>query len=214
MDYRAQLRQELRLKRNSLSSTEQKQAAIVLKEKLSKHPKVRSAKHIAVYLANDGELDPKPFIQWCWQNNICVYLPVIHPFSPGNLLFLHYQENTVLIKNEYGVAEPKLNVTTICPARNLDLIFTPLVAFDKHGNRLGMGGGFYDRTLSHCQKEFGEKGVAPEKKAKIAPKKTMSAPYPIGLAHNCQLIPLIPIEHWDIPLPEIITPTFCYKKDQ
>jgi len=214
MDYRAQLRQESRLKRNSLSSSDQKQAASLLREKLSKHPKIQSAKHIAIYLANDGELNPKPFIQWCWKNNICVYLPVIHPFSPGNLLFLHYQKNTVLIKNKYGIAEPKLNVATICPAKNLDIIFTPLVAFDEHGNRLGMGGGFYDRTLSHCQKVSAEKYLTPEEKKQISSKKAMPVPYPIGLAHNCQLTALIPIEHWDIPLPEIITPTYCYKKDQ
>ena len=103
MNYRAQLRQETRQLRKTLSSQEQETAALILKNTLSKHPKITSAKNIAIYLANDGELDPQYFIQWCWQNNIKVYLPVIHPFSLGHLLFLHYKKTSIMIKNKYGI---------------------------------------------------------------------------------------------------------------
>ena len=91
-----------------------------------------------------------------------------------------------MIKNHYGILEPKLEVRKVCPLDQLDVLFTPLVAFDNTGARLGMGGGFYDRTLANWQQH------------KI---------YPIGLAHDCQRVDKIPLEHWDIPLPEIITPT-------
>lgn len=56
--------------------------------------------------------------------------------------------------NKFGILEPKLNVRNVLPVSHLDLIFTPLVAFDKDGNRLGMGGGFYDRTLQNWQKNL------------------------------------------------------------
>jgi 5-formyltetrahydrofolate cyclo-ligase len=169
---------------------EQSNAAIALTKRLSTHSQILQAKRIAIYLSNDGELSTANFIDWCWQNNKEVYLPVVHPFSKGNLLFLDYQEDTELISNRYGILEPKLDVTMVCPLDQLDIICTPLVAFDDSGARLGMGGGFYDRSLAHWQQN-----------------KT----YPLGLAHDCQLVDTVPVEGWDIPLPEIITPSKNYR---
>ncbi|WP_159287438.1 5-formyltetrahydrofolate cyclo-ligase, partial [Klebsiella pneumoniae] len=103
---------------------------------------------IALYLANDGELNTQPLIEWLWQQGKQVYLPVLHPFAKGHLLFLHYHTHTPMDKNRYGIAEPKLDQRLICPVRELDIIGTPLVAFDQSGQRLGMGGGYYDRTLA------------------------------------------------------------------
>lgn len=190
MKDRSQLRKVVRARRNALSETEQHQAGISLKDLLTTHPKIQQAKRIAIYLSNDGELSTSPFITWCWQQGKEVYLPVVHPFSFGNLLFLRYQENTPLLSNKYKILEPKLNVTEVCPLSMLDIICTPLVAFDKSGARLGMGGGFYDRSLANWQD---------------------SDLYPIGLAHDCQLVEQVPTEIWDIPLPEIITPSKNYR---
>jgi len=189
MDARSQLRSIIRQRRNSLSVAEQGQAGMSLTESLARHEKIQQASRIAIYLSNDGELSTKNFIDWCWQQNKEVYLPVIHPFSPGNLLFLHYQTTTKLVSNAYGISEPKLDVTKVCPLGELDVICTPLVAFDNTGARLGMGGGFYDRSLAHWQQ---------------------TRLYPLGLAHDCQLVESVPVESWDIPLPEIITPSKSY----
>jgi 5-formyltetrahydrofolate cyclo-ligase len=197
---RKELRQEVRLYRQQLSSFQQQQAALAIKQQLIKHPKIKSAQHIALYLANDHELDTLPFIQWCWQQNKQIYLPVLHPFSKGQLLFIHYNSNTPMIKNQYGIREPKLNITQLCLLSQLEVLLTPLVAFDKQGNRLGMGGGFYDRTLAYWYAHIQSKKTAVEKSAQIKL-------HPIGLAHDCQQVAAIPIEKWDIPLPEIITPT-------
>lgn len=183
---RAQLRDKVRKQRQKLSYIEQQHASQLLKLRLLSHPKIQSAKTIALYLANDGELDPMPFIQWCWQQGKQIYLPVLHPFCSGHLLFLLFEENTFMVKNHYGISEPKLDVTKVCPLAELDVLCTPLVAFDYSGARLGMGGGFYDRTLVNWQAH---------------------QLYPIGLAHDCQQVDLVPVEYWDIPLPEIITPT-------
>lgn len=183
---RAQVRDKVRKQRQKLSYVEQQHASQLLKLRLLSHPKFQSAKSIALYLANDGELDPMPFIQWCWQQGKQIYLPVLHPFSTGHLLFLLFEKNTVMVKNRYGISEPKLDVTKVCPLAELDVLCTPLVAFDCSGARLGMGGGFYDRTLVNWQAH---------------------QLYPIGLAHDCQQVDIVPVEYWDIPLPEIITPT-------
>lgn len=189
MNARSQLRKNIRQRRNSLSVTEQHSAEIALTARLSNHSKIKQAKRIAIYLSNDGELSTANFIDWCWQQKKEVYLPVVHPFSPGNLLFLHYQKNTKLVNNIYGILEPQLNVTMVCPIDQLDIICTPLVAFDRSGARLGMGGGFYDRSLVNWQR------------TKL---------YPLGLAHDCQLVDSVPVQSWDIPLPEIITPSKNY----
>lgn len=185
------LRKLIRERRRQLNPGQQHIAAIKLAEKLKQHDKVARAKHIGLYLANDGEIDPAPFINWCWLNNKQVYLPILHPFSKGHLVFQHYTEQTTLTANKFGIPEPALDVTTLCPTAQMDIIFTPLVAFDNQGNRLGMGGGFYDRTLSQWQKDS-EHTITAKKVA-------------IGLAHRCQEVDDIPFEHWDIPLAEIIT---------
>ena len=183
---RTSIRQRLRSKRNALTTTFQIEASEFLKLRLLNHPRVKSAKKIALYLANDGELDPMPFINWCWQQKKQVYLPVLHPFCSGHLLFLLFEKNSLMVKNHYGINEPKLDISKVCPLDQLDVLFTPLVAFDRSGARLGMGGGFYDRTLVNWQNK---------------------QLYPIGISHDCQEIDVVPVEYWDIPLPEIITPT-------
>ncbi|MBA6233471.1 MULTISPECIES: 5-formyltetrahydrofolate cyclo-ligase [unclassified Colwellia] len=199
MKTRDVLRQEIRYQRSLLNADQQAEQSLLLSKRLIKEKVVKGVKHIAIYLANDGELNTQPFIDWCWQNNITVYLPVIHPFSQGNLLFLHYTETSSLIKNKYGILEPKLDVRHIITVANLDIIFTPLVAFDRYGNRLGMGGGFYDRTLATWYAQYKQN--------------QQTKPLPIGLAHDCQKVDNIPSETWDIPLLKIITPTISYHFD-
>ena len=199
MNVRNELRKEIRQRRNVLTVEEQLTGSLKLTEQLSSHSKIRSAQHIALYLANDGELDPINFIHWCWQQGKHIYLPVIHPFSPGNLLFINYHRSSVMVKNKYSILEPKLDVRYVRHVNQIDVICTPLVAFDTTGARLGMGGGFYDRTLTTWYQKYHLKGQVNAK------------PYPIGLAHDCQLVDNISCELWDIPLPEIITP---FKKYQ
>ena len=184
---RKQLRQHIRKLRQQLSPAAQQQAATALVTQALSLAHLASSQHIALYLANDAELDTFPLIQALWQLGKQVYLPVLHPFSAGYLLFVQYQHDTLLYPNKFGIPEPLPACHRLRPVNQLDIIFTPLVAFDAAGNRLGMGGGFYDRTLaqlppdSHCQV--------------------------IGLAHSCQQVNAVPSQAWDIALKQIITPT-------
>ncbi|GLX77563.1 5-formyltetrahydrofolate cyclo-ligase [Thalassotalea insulae] len=190
---RQALRQEVREKRQALSAHFQQVSAQSLIKQLTTLKWLTSAKKVAIYLANDGELDTSPFINWCWQHAIATYIPVLHPFNPGHLLFLHYHAQSHMKENKYGILEPILNVNTVCPADALDIIFTPLVAFDNTGARLGMGGGYYDRTLANLSSD---------------------KPIVIGLAHDCQQLNEIPTEAWDMPVPHIVTPTHHYQFDK
>jgi len=147
---------------------------------------VSDASTVALFLSFDGELDTTPLIRALWRAGKSVYLPVLHPFSKGHLLFLRYAENSHLVMNRLKILEPKLDVRDVLPLDKLDVLITPLVAFDEQGQRLGMGGGFYDRTLQNWQQH----GVRP-----------------VGLAHDCQLVTSLPAEEWDIPLPAVVTPS-------
>ncbi len=184
---RQDFRKFVRQKRQQLSDEFQQQAAHHLVTQVTSLPELAKAQHIALYLSSDGELNTFPLIEQLWQLGKSVYLPVIHPFSEGQLLFLDYRRDTEMTLNRYKIAEPRLKKDLIIPAAKLDIIFTPLVAFDNKGQRLGMGGGYYDRTLS-------------------AWFSTGKGATPIGLAHDCQHVDQLPSEVWDIPLPKIVTP--------
>ena len=182
---RQHLRTEIRQRRKNLTPEQQADFALQAAERIISHPKIQAAKTISVFLSFDGELDTAPLFARLWQEGTQLCLPVLHPFSPHHLLFLRYAPDTPLVRNRLKILEPRLDVTQVIPLSRLDIILTPLVAFDNHGQRLGMGGGFYDRTLEHWQD---------------------GGPYPIGLAHDCQQVDALPAEHWDVPLPEVITP--------
>lgn len=188
MSERHTLRQQIRTRRKALSHDQQQQAAQALLERIKAHPDVNHARRIGFYLANDGEINPLPTIHWLWTQNKDIYLPVVHPFTAGHLLFLHYTPTSPMVRNKFNIEEPELDMDRVLPHSGLDLMFTPMVAFDQLGNRLGMGGGYYDRTLQGWHAH------------KLGPK-------PIGVAHDCQQVEQIPCEEWDVPLPEILTPS-------
>lgn len=97
-----------------------------------------------------------------------------------------YQGQRRLVKNKFDILEPHTSSPSIIP-QQLDLILMPLVAFDASGNRLGMGGGYYDRALS-----FKRNGIR-------------TAPILIGLAHSQQQSPALTPEVWDVSLDYIAT---------
>lgn len=180
------IRRHIRQERKSFTVAEQHQLALIASRHMLAEIQQRNAQHVALYFSYDGELATEKLIEALWHIGVKTYLPLIHPFSPGHLLFCHYHRDSVLIKNKFGISEPKLNVQDIIPTPKLDIIITPLVAFDGNCNRMGMGGGYYDRTLKNS---------------------VNNKPLAVGFAHDCQQVSHLPIERWDIPLPLVITPT-------
>ena len=183
---RQQIRQQIRQRRRALTPEQQTQFALQAADRMMAYTPVLLAQTVAVFLSFDGELDTRPLIDQLWRAGKRVYLPVLHPFSPGNLLFLHYHPNSDLVVNRLNIREPKLDVRDVLPLSQLDVLVTPLVAFDAAGQRLGMGGGFYDRTLQNWRQHRLQ---------------------PVGYAHDCQQVDALPTEQWDIPLPAVITPS-------
>lgn len=182
---RQDIRQHVRHLRRNLTSEQQEQAADQLAEHAINIAPIANAQRIALFLSVDGEINTRPLIAKLWQQKKQVYLPVLHPFSPGNLLFIRYTPETSLALNKLRIPEPPLDITQLATLDQLDVVLVPLVAFDHAGQRLGMGGGFYDRTLQNWQQH----GFLP-----------------VGIAHDCQRVEALPVAAWDVPLPAILTP--------
>lgn len=192
---RKALRQQMRRARRALSPQRQRQAGIELRNRIRHQLWFRQARHIGLYLPNDGEIDPTPLIRLCWQLKKQVYLPVLHPIRHNRLWFLPYTRQTRMQCNRFRIPEPALKRHPRRPAWALDLVMLPLVAFDADGNRMGMGGGFYDRTFSYKLAQQGIRG------ARL-----------VGLAHDFQKVDALPIQPWDVPLFGIVTDRACYMR--
>lgn len=177
---RQQLRQIVRQRRQQLTAEQQAQAGVALCQQIAQLPELPQAQKIAIFLSFDAELNTQPTIDYLWQQQKQVLLPRLHPFTRRGLLFLNYRPTSKMVRNAFGLLEPVLDVRQVCPIEQIDIMFTPLVAFDQHNNRLGMGGGYYDRLLPFVH----------------APK--------IGLAHRCQYVEQLPIAPWDVPLDRVI----------
>lgn len=190
---RSALRKELRRKRRSLTPEQQQQAAENLALNLLGNPDLHRARHIALYLPNDGEIDPHIYLSVARRKGIRFYLPVLHPIHHGKLVFSPYDDGVRLVSNRFGIPEPPFHKGLRRPAWALDAVLFPLVGFDESGGRLGMGGGFYDRTFAFTR-------IRP----RLAPKL-------IGIAHDFQKVPELPVEPWDVPLHSIVTDRRCYR---
>ena len=136
--------------------------------------------HFACYLSANHEIETQLFIEHLFQYKKKCYLPRL---EQDHMVFAHYTLGDSLTSNQFNILEP--TATQHRDAKELDVILAPLVGFDSKGHRLGMGGGFYDRTLENV--------------------KGQSKPMIIGLAFECQRIDAVPTEAWDIPLDAILT---------
>lgn len=183
----AGLRSEKRTMRQQLSRMQQCTHAEDLANLVCRLPPFINSKRIACYLANDGEIDPIYIIQTAWQMRKQVYLPVLSPLQ-NKLYFAPVDDDSDMHSNRFGILEPACNPADWVLPWQLDLMLLPLVAFDKAGNRLGMGGGFYDRSLAY-----------------LALRQRARKPRLIGLAHELQQTETITVNSWDIPLEMIAT---------
>src|SRR5699024_7215783 len=114
---------------------------------MRRHLEPRRFRHIAVYQARDGEMDPLPALSRHRFRGARLYLPVLDPVYRGRLRFHLWRQEERLRANRFGIGEPR-HWQRGRAAWALDAILIPLVGFDDRGHRLGMGGGFYDRTLA------------------------------------------------------------------
>lgn len=174
------LRGEMRSQRARLSEAEQQLASEQLTSAMVRLPNWAECHSISFYLANDGEIDPLSVITSARLLEKEVLLPVL---DGASLSFALWSEGEALEINRFGIPEPCANATRFAPD-DIDIICLPLVAWNKEGGRLGMGGGFYDRALANVQD------------ATV-----------VGLGYSFQQAENIPMQEWDVRLQFVATET-------
>lgn len=194
---RPQLRRMLRQARRALSRGEQRQAARGLYRQLAQQPLFRRARHISLYLPTDGEIDPRLLLRAAQRRGKATYLPVLSAWPRTKMVFQRVRPGEKLRPNRFRILEPRVNPARQRKVWTLDLVLLPLVGFDEGGGRLGMGGGFYDRSLAY-----------------LARRKSWRKPTLLGLAHECQKVEKLAQASWDVPLQGTVTDRQWYIADQ
>ncbi len=179
---RQSLRRQLRKQRQAIDRHSRARAARAIARQLARCPTLRRSMHLAVYAAIGSELSLAPFMQLASDRGKRVYLPRI---EPRGMNFL--PQGASLRRNRHGIGEPAHGRRR--PPWAMDLILVPLLGADLKGNRLGQGGGYYDRWLARLR---------------------FRRPTVLGIAFDCQIVAQLPTEPWDIPLDGLITPTRSY----
>jgi len=183
-DPRQELRRALRRRRRESTPAERMAAAEAIATQLLAHPRFPAEGYIAGYWAMAGEvplhvlqLRLAPAQVWC--------LPCIQP--DGTMRFAPWRPGDPLVSNLYGIPEPDLDPASLLRPEDLAAVVLPVLGFTRSGQRLGMGGGFYDRSFA-----FRRESPAP--------------PWLVGAAYSFQQIesPLA-AQPWDVPLDAIAT---------
>ncbi len=175
-------RSRIRRRRRDLDAAKRAACAEQVARRVAGSGWFRRSRRVAAYLAVGGELDPGPLIERAWALGKTVYLPVLDPLQP-RLWFARYRPGDALAYNRFGIPEPTAGDRRRLPPWALDLVLAPLVAFDAAGTRLGMGGGYYDRTFGY-----------------LRARRRWRKPHLVGLAYEFQRVPELPRRPWDVAL--------------
>ena len=179
---RSNLRGTMRAARRALSPQARMAAAEALARRLLALPVATGNGFVAGYWAMDGEI-----ALHAWQVRLPASLTYCLPVVCDNVLrFGAWKAGDALVTNRFGIPEPDLSVHQLIDAERMAMVVAPLVAFDALGHRIGMGGGWYDRSFA-----FRRSLPAP--------------PCLVGAAFAQQQVDCIPVEPWDVSLDAICT---------
>jgi 5-formyltetrahydrofolate cyclo-ligase len=184
---RPALRREMRSMRRGLSPRESARASAAIVERLVRLPAFRRARSVAGYWPVDGEPDVREALLVALARGAAALLPVLGGSHSRPMRFARWRPGWPLLRNRFGIPEPAVRARRFFTARGIDLVIAPLVAFDPSGHRLGLGGGYYDRTF--------------------APAIGRARPWApiIGVAYEHQRVPELEPAPWDVTLDMVVT---------
>lgn len=184
---RNQTRRRIRDNRNTISIEKRRLAESQVAKRLLNMASFRRAHHVSIYFAIDGECSLQKFMVRATRSDKQFYAPVIRD---ENLCFALLRPGITMKLNRFGIPEPSDG--PYINARSLDLVLTPLVAFDDRGCRLGMGGGYYDRSFHFLRQRA-----------------TWLKPKLIGVGFELQHLSSIDMASWDVRLWSAVTEKSC-----
>ncbi len=138
---------------------------------------------VMTYVPLKGEVDVYPFIDYCLQNGIDIYVPRTNPDDGIMEAVRIYDLREDLLKGNYGIDEPRPDLQETALPQELQLIIVPGLAFDRDGYRLGFGGGYYDQFLVNLS----------------------SGNTAVAVAYSFQIVEHLPRDEWDIPVDAVVT---------
>ncbi len=174
-DARAGLRRDLRQRRRALPPAQRIAAAEALAQRLLALPFLPASGHVAGYWAMDGEIGLHAF-QLRLPAGLVYCLPVLHG---EELRFAPWRAGDGLVTNRFGIPEPDVAPSSALAPEQMALVVMPLVGFDDQGHRLGMGGGWYDRS-------FAWRIAAP------------APPWLVGVGFEVQRTSALDVQDWDV----------------
>ncbi len=180
------LRKKARTARSSLSPAYRQHAVKRALRHALRAGLFLKGKRWSFYLPLGEEFDVLPLLNQALHMGKSCYLPITANRVAQPLRFAKLDGSHELTHNRYGIIEP--HATHLMNARRLDVMFMPLVGFDRAGRRLGMGGGYYDSTLSYLRS-----------------RKHWRKPLLVGVAYACQELEKVPAEAWDIKMDMVLT---------
>jgi 5-formyltetrahydrofolate cyclo-ligase len=194
---RADLRSDLRMRRRAIPAAERIAAAERLADRLLALPFLPTAGYVAGYWAMDGEIALHAF-QLRMPRGLHYCLPVLSTGMPSTgmpstdvLRFAPWRPGEPLATNRHGIPEPDVAAGMLLEPQAMALVLVPLVGFDARGNRLGMGGGWYDRSFAF-RNESARRAAAPP-------------PWLVGTAFATQQVDALATESWDVALDAVCT---------
>jgi len=185
------LRHRLKTQRRQLSEQQIGETAASVNRQLWKLPELARGNRIGCYLSVNGEVNCDEFIRSAWMRKKRIFVPILRKSGMG---FFQLNDDDSLQNNRFGIPEPLPKTSAYLSAKNLDIILLPLLGFDSKGNRLGMGGGYYDRLLAFT-----------------TARSRFRRPLLIGLGYDFQRAEALKKNNWDIPMHLIVTQGKTYR---
>jgi 5-formyltetrahydrofolate cyclo-ligase len=182
-------RRRLRALRLGLPRTQRRSSERAIAAKLRGLGLLRRGSRVAVYLPVRGEVDLSPLFEHARRSGATLYVPRITSRRRRDMEFVPLVKRDLLRANRYGILEPASTRGRRLRTGEFDVMLVPVVGFDRRGNRLGMGAGFYDRALRHRLKSTGG----------------WRRPKLIGVAFAFQELPRVDPSPWDVPLDLVVT---------
>jgi 5-formyltetrahydrofolate cyclo-ligase len=174
------LRFELRTRRRALSAADHRARSKQVSKLIARLPQFAAGRRVAVYLPFDRETDTAALIAAARRRMVRLYAPVVADRRHRILRF--HALGTRTRRGAFGIPVPHRPVRPL-PSRWFNLIVVPLVGVDVTGRRLGMGGGFYDRSLEFRRRRESWRG-----------------PLLVGMAFDCQRVDSVHADPWDLRL--------------